>query len=198
MDIVKSIRAYYLKIRNCISPPPPPKPNEANLTFMTCLLKVDTNSPGWHKAIIAILRSNKGVRSFKMSQSGKIMVTGTGDLNLLLKMLKKTEKSTELVWVQSGLCSSNLFLINDNGHQQQQLGPRGPFGLQPWNQPAPLHSHYDFNGLFTTMSPPPLPPPPPPAYHGPPPLNTTFGVDHNRSYLQHGRRPFRPSNQGWF
>ncbi|CAH9129298.1 unnamed protein product [Cuscuta epithymum] len=179
MDIVKSIRAYYLNIRNCISPPPPPKPNEANLTFMTCLFKVDTNSPGWHKAIIAILRSNKGVRSFKMSQSGEIMVTGTGDLNLLLKMLKKTEKSTELVWVQSGLCSSNLFLINDNG----QLGPPGPFGLQ-----------YDFNGFFSTIP----PPQPPPAYHLPPPLNTTYGVDRDRSYLQHGRRPFRPNNQGWF
>ncbi|CAH9138799.1 unnamed protein product [Cuscuta epithymum] len=208
MDIVKSIGTYCMKIKNSISPPPPPKPNEANLTFMTCLLKVDIKSPGWQKAIMAILRSNKGVRSFQMSQNGKIMVTGKGDLNLLLKMLKKAEKSTELVWVQSGLCSSNLFLINGGGDgdgSYVQQGPRGPFDAQPcYPQPASHHHSY-----YTSMPPPPpayhhhVPPPayhhvPPPAYHHhvPPPLEPAFGVDNidnDRScYLQQGA--FRPAN----
>nr|GLL38319.1 hypothetical protein DM860_008732 [Ipomoea trifida] len=157
----KTIYTHYVQLKNFISPPPPPKPNEANLAFMTCLLKVDVTSPGWQKAIIAVLRSNKGVRSFKMSQNGKIIVTGTADLNLLFKMLKKAESSTELIWVQSGLCSSNLFVngLDPDGYIDDVGGPY--FGANNVGRRR--------QGMFFPIirGGGPYNPPPPPPYYGP-------------------------------
>ncbi|XP_040989073.1 heavy metal-associated isoprenylated plant protein 32-like [Juglans microcarpa x Juglans regia] len=70
-------------------------------SYMTCALKVDTQTPGWHKAMIKVLGSIQGVSYNIDGQQGLAYVSGNIDPAILLKMLAKTGKHAELFWVDS-------------------------------------------------------------------------------------------------
>ncbi|KAG2678178.1 hypothetical protein I3760_12G131900 [Carya illinoinensis] len=70
-------------------------------SYMTCALKVDTQTPGWHKAMIKVLRSIQGVSYNIDGQQGLAYVSGSIDPAVLLKMLAKVGKHAELFWVDS-------------------------------------------------------------------------------------------------
>ncbi|KAL6561951.1 hypothetical protein OROGR_002958 [Orobanche gracilis] len=89
-------------------PPPPAAPIQDDLSFMTFVIKVNSNKAGWHKAIISLLRKCKGAR-FKMDQEGVVEVSGMSNPYKLLKKIGESSR-LELHWYQFGECSSNLFM----------------------------------------------------------------------------------------
>ncbi|XP_073298746.1 heavy metal-associated isoprenylated plant protein 33-like [Primulina huaijiensis] len=82
--------------------------------FMTCILRVNVQTPGWQKAVRRVLSSSKGVRSFKMDEYGTVEVSGIVDPKSLLKKLGKAGNRAQLRWFQYGQCSDNLFLPYQN------------------------------------------------------------------------------------
>ncbi|GMY22215.1 heavy metal-associated isoprenylated plant protein 32-like [Fagus crenata] len=70
--------------------------------YMTCQLRVDTQSPGWHKTMIKVLNGVKGVSYNVDVETGITHVSGDIDPATLLKKLKKAGKGAELIWVDSG------------------------------------------------------------------------------------------------
>ncbi|KAL3851156.1 hypothetical protein ACJIZ3_013038 [Penstemon smallii] len=88
--------------------------------FMTCVLRVNYQTPRWQKAVRGVLRSSRGVRSFKMDAYGLVEVSGVVDPNLLIKNLGKAGRGAQLCWFQFGQCSSNLFLPQH--HHQHGYG----------------------------------------------------------------------------
>ncbi|KAL6515879.1 hypothetical protein OROGR_019184 [Orobanche gracilis] len=79
-----------------------------DLSFMTFVIKVNSNKAGWHKAIISLLKKCKGAR-FKMDQEGVVEVSGMSNPYKLLKKIGESSR-LELHWYQFGECSSNLFM----------------------------------------------------------------------------------------
>ncbi|GAA0161391.1 hypothetical protein LIER_17719 [Lithospermum erythrorhizon] len=94
------------KVGTIVSPPPP---YEEDIVYMTYIIKVDKQKSDWQKSIVAVLKKTKGVRDFKMDDRGRIIVSCSADLKLFLKGVAKASNA-KLEYVQSGQCSSNLFV----------------------------------------------------------------------------------------
>nr|XP_009797577.1 PREDICTED: uncharacterized protein LOC104243987 [Nicotiana sylvestris] len=168
---MKPLKNLIRMLSECFQPAPLPRPNEANLAFMVCVIKVKVRSVGWQKAVNRVLSSTKGVRQFKLKEDGKVEVSGIVDPALLMRNLAKSGKSAELEWIQFGQCSSNLFLPS----QPPKPPEKGPFSQGPFrnfNHPRfALPRHGGYHGLQPPLPPPPLAPysrprPLPPAFYG--------------------------------
>ncbi|MCD7466744.1 hypothetical protein HAX54_003749 [Datura stramonium] len=162
---MKPLKCLIRMISECFEPASIPRPNEANLAFMVCVIRVKVRSHGWQKAVNRVLRSTNGVRQFKLVEDGKVIVSGMVDPSLLMKNLAKSGKSAELEWIQYGQCSSNLFLP-PQPPKAQNNGPfsqGGPFRNFRQSRFALPHLG-GYHGL--PLQPPYYGPPPPP----PPPL----------------------------
>ncbi|KAL8033464.1 hypothetical protein ABFX02_13G160400 [Erythranthe guttata] len=133
--------------------------------FMTCILRVNYQTPKWQKAVRGVLSSSKGVRSFKMDEYGTVEVSGMVDPNLLIKRLGKAGRAAELCWFQFGQCSTNLFLSSNlyyhHHHRSSALavgdGRFFPFrhgGVHQYYYPQHLYG-YGYYGDECRRPPPP-------------------------------------------
>ncbi|GMY31084.1 heavy metal-associated isoprenylated plant protein 32 [Fagus crenata] len=97
-------------------------------SYMKCALKVDTQSPGWHKAMIKVLSNIQGVSYTIDGQQGKAYVSGNIDPGVLLKMLAKAVKHAELEWVDSRyqrkdpIVQGNVYHEDHGNTQYARLG----------------------------------------------------------------------------
>ncbi|KAI3449333.1 hypothetical protein Pfo_005998 [Paulownia fortunei] len=112
---------------------------EGDLAFMTCIIKVNANEPGWQKAVLALLRNCQGAR-FKMDQNGVVEVSGIADPNRLLKKLGKSRR-VELQWFQFGQCSSNLFMPESKKKPVQE---KPNYYKPPYNS-FPVYRDYGYH-----------------------------------------------------
>ncbi|XP_050380055.1 heavy metal-associated isoprenylated plant protein 32-like [Argentina anserina] len=70
---------------------------------ITCVLKLDTNTKGWHKTISKVLRTIEGASYSIDTETGTVTVTGLIDPKALMARLAKSGKHAELVKVDSGI-----------------------------------------------------------------------------------------------
>ncbi|KAM3396337.1 hypothetical protein P3S68_005343 [Capsicum galapagoense] len=150
---MKPLKCIIRVLSNCFQPSFP-RPNKATLAFMVCVIKIKIRSSGWQKAITRVLSSCDGVRQTKLTEDGKVMVSGIVDPNLLMKNLAKVNKSAELEWIQFGQCSTNLFLPPKPPTNNANLpSNQGPFRNFTYPRFGPPPHHGGYYGL-----PPPLRP----------------------------------------
>ncbi|XP_021823135.1 heavy metal-associated isoprenylated plant protein 32-like [Prunus avium] len=76
--------------------------SDGNTGFMSCQLKLDTSTPGWHKTMTKVLSKIKGVSYTIDAQAGIAHVSGTIEPDTLLKLLSKSGKHAELLRIDSG------------------------------------------------------------------------------------------------
>ncbi|KAB2614094.1 hypothetical protein D8674_036410 [Pyrus ussuriensis x Pyrus communis] len=77
---------------------------------LTCEIKLDTRSSGWHKTMIKILISIRGVSYSIDAEAGMAYVAGTVDPNTLLTSFAKAGKHAQLLRVHS-----------DSGHHRHHF-----------------------------------------------------------------------------
>ncbi|KAL4594453.1 hypothetical protein ACB092_12G022100 [Castanea dentata] len=68
---------------------------------MSCTLKVDTQSPGWHTTLSKVLMNIKGLSYDIDAKEGVARVYGKVEPKMLLKKIQKAGKKAELIEVHS-------------------------------------------------------------------------------------------------
>ncbi|KDP43732.1 hypothetical protein JCGZ_22359 [Jatropha curcas] len=100
---------------------------------MTCELKVETQSPGWHKTLIKVLKSIEGVSFTIDAEMGIARVSGKIDPDKLLVMLAKAGKHTDLLWLDSGNHLTNASSVHRNVVWPHGYNLHGNFGYGYYN-----------------------------------------------------------------
>ncbi|KAL8096535.1 hypothetical protein AgCh_037481 [Apium graveolens] len=86
--------------------------------FTSFIVKVDSTVVG-ESTMAKILKKTKlEISSLKLYGEGMFQVSGKLDPKILLKVLGKTDKTAELVGLQSGGCSQNLYMPEFEQHQR--------------------------------------------------------------------------------
>ncbi|KAM1026512.1 hypothetical protein ACFX13_040139 [Malus domestica] len=71
-------------------------------TYMTCGLKVDTKTGGWHKCLTKMLKKIQGASYNVDAEAGMAYISGKVDPRKLLRRLVKAGKEAEICWVRTG------------------------------------------------------------------------------------------------
>ncbi|KAL5746642.1 hypothetical protein ACOSP7_027788 [Xanthoceras sorbifolium] len=148
--------------------------------YMTCALKIDTQTAGWHKSLIKMLTNIDGVTYSIDAQQGIAYISGKVDPGKILKMLAKSGKHAELCWIDSGQNPNRVPFNNgygypnshDNGYNGLYYGTAS-YG-DPYNQHylmQPSAPFYEPSAPVVTVpfyepEPKYFPQPPPPYEHG--------------------------------
>ncbi|GJW97630.1 heavy metal-associated isoprenylated plant protein 33-like protein [Tanacetum coccineum] len=99
----------------------PKHKKDQDTAFTNFTIKVDVAN-NWTKTVEKVVNSVKGVRSFRMDDTGKVHVSGYIEPNVLLKYLRKNGKEAHLVHWQYGECSTNLYQNNSYQNSGFQRG----------------------------------------------------------------------------
>nr|POF03223.1 heavy metal-associated isoprenylated plant protein 32 [Quercus suber] len=102
-------------------------------SYMTCALRVDTQTPGWHKSMIKVLGSIQGVSYTFDVQEGLAYVSGNVDPGMLLTMLAKAGKHTELCWVDSRYRRKKPIVQGDGYHDDHGTNQYATLGYDYGN-----------------------------------------------------------------
>ncbi|XP_042038523.1 uncharacterized protein LOC121784455 [Salvia splendens] len=138
--------------------------------FVNCVLQVDLDDGRWEKSLRKLRLSCRAVRQWNVYQNGRVEISAFAKPNNLMRRIRRSEP-IELVSMQAGQCSSNLYL---------KEAPK-PVTSNPPQCPSP----YPYGGGYGYPQPPPLRrvygyPQPPPlhrvyGYPQPPPLHQGYG-----------------------
>ncbi|CAB4277942.1 unnamed protein product [Prunus armeniaca] len=71
-------------------------------SYMTCGVKIDTNSDGWHKCLTKMLKKIQGASYNVDAEGGMAYVSGKVNPRKLIRRLVKAGKEAELCWVRTG------------------------------------------------------------------------------------------------
>ncbi|XVE50762.1 hypothetical protein DITRI_Ditri01bG0189300 [Diplodiscus trichospermus] len=104
----------------------------------TFVLRVDTQTPGWHKSMIKVLKGIPGA-TFTIDTNGLARVSGNIDPGKTLKLLSKAGKYAQVYWIDSG---NNQTSESWRDHHNYYLDdPQARYWLanhQYYQQPYPL------------------------------------------------------------
>ncbi|KAH0987334.1 hypothetical protein GBA52_014511 [Prunus armeniaca] len=70
-------------------------------SYMTCGVKIDTNSDGWHKCLTKMLKKIQGASYNVDAEGGMAYVSGKVNPRKLIRRLVKAGKEAELCWILS-------------------------------------------------------------------------------------------------
>ncbi|XP_021288012.1 heavy metal-associated isoprenylated plant protein 32 [Herrania umbratica] len=115
-------------------------------SYTTFILRVDTQTPGWEKSMIKVLKGIPGA-TFSIDANGLARVSGNIDPGKTLKLLAKAGKHAQMYWIDSG---TNQPAAERRDHHHHFDDPQGRY----WQANHQYYHPYPF--------PPPqyLPPPP--------------------------------------
>nr|XP_023873410.1 uncharacterized protein LOC111986004 [Quercus suber]POE84644.1 heavy metal-associated isoprenylated plant protein 35 [Quercus suber] len=106
---------------------------------MSCTLKVDTQSPGWHTTLSKVLMNIKGLSYEIDAKEGVAHVYGKVEPKILLKKIQKAGKKAELVEVHS----EDPYANGDTmyGHNYESFNDF-PYYNYVRTEPPPYQSHH--------------------------------------------------------
>ncbi|XP_022157631.1 heavy metal-associated isoprenylated plant protein 33-like [Momordica charantia] len=116
---------------------------------MTCGLKIDTRSEGWHKKMTRMLREIKGVSYNIDVEGGMAYVSGRVDPSKLLAIIMDAGKHVELCWVMAG--------NENNNNLHYNFGTEPQPSVSPYRQGYYSNSYYPHNPYEPTPHYYPLP-----------------------------------------
>ncbi|KAJ7947572.1 putative Metal ion-binding protein [Quillaja saponaria] len=148
-------------------------------SYMTCGLKVDTQSRGWDRTMNRILRKIKGASYDLDAEQGMMYVTGKVDPRRILRKLGKHGRHARLCWVRTEdqYCQGNNYLYGSGAGAGAGAGvgvggtavppPPYQYGMAP-----PVDPYWDpyyrgggvYNPYYEPLRPSSMPPPMP--YYG--------------------------------
>ncbi|GMY08428.1 heavy metal-associated isoprenylated plant protein 35 [Fagus crenata] len=111
---------------------------------MSCSLKVDTQSPGWDRTLIKVLKSIKGLSYNIDVEEGVAHIRGKIDPKQLLKKLRKAGRKAELLEVHShDPYENNDHIMYGRGYESCHNYPSYNYGrpMEPSHQYPYYPSH---------------------------------------------------------
>ncbi|KAM7263347.1 hypothetical protein ACFE04_001030 [Oxalis oulophora] len=131
---------------------------------MTCTLKLDTKYPGWHVALLKVLRTIDGIKKYSINaEKGIVEISGNIDPDKILRLLESAAQHVQLLKLESGSSHGNYGEISSShmprnyydygrSYGYHGYGPYGGYGSahEPtynWykhhNQPYYYSNYYD-------------------------------------------------------
>ncbi|VVA33024.1 PREDICTED: heavy metal-associated isoprenylated plant [Prunus dulcis] len=133
-------------------------------SYMTCGLKVDTKSGGWHKCLTKMLKKIRGASYNVDAEAGMAYISGKVNPTKLLRRLVQAGKEAEICWVRTGDQCNNYdgygegnIIVNANGyydhHSYYRAGAVDPY-MDGYNGPYGQRSSYYPYGHYYPQAPP--------------------------------------------